>query len=37
METFLNKKLHRGFGDLVASSFNQVGIFNLGWDIFRSD
>jgi hypothetical protein len=37
METFFDEKLNGGIGDPAASSFHQIGVFDLGWDVFCSD
>ena len=37
MKTLLYEKLNGSIGDLAASSFHQIGILDLGRDIFWSD
>jgi hypothetical protein len=37
METPLDEKLNGGIGDPAASSFHQIGILDLGRDVFCSD
>ena len=37
METFFDKQLNGGIGDPAASSFHQIGILDLGRDVFCPD
>ncbi len=37
MKALLDEKLNGGIGDLTASAFHQIGIFDLGRDVFCSD
>jgi hypothetical protein len=37
VKPFVDKKLDGGIGNLPASALNQVGVFDLGGNIFGSD